>query len=238
MNYDQLQNIASQMVQKGRGILAADESTPTCTKRFEALGIESTEYNRNFYRDLLITTNGMEEFISGVILYEETLFQSTISNAISFPNYLIEKGVIPGIKVDAGAKNFALHKEEKITEGLDGLRDKLLKYYKLGARFAKWRAVITIGENIPTDKKSDVSALSADEKKVYDLVIKRFLSVFMEVCLKDHTEIITLFGKHTCKTTGTVIKQYGRAAGLIHREYVARFWCYGMKSTSQYDTRV
>ena len=151
MNYDQLQNIASQMVQKGRGILAADESTPTCTKRFETFGIESTEYNRNFYRDLLITTNGMEEFISGVILYEETLFQSTISNAISFPNYLIEKGVIPGIKVDAGAKNFALHKEEKITEGLDGLRDKLLKYYKLGARFAKWRAVITIGENIPTD---------------------------------------------------------------------------------------
>ena len=90
MNYDQLQNIASQMIQKGRGILAADESTPTCTKRFETFGIESTEYNRNFYRDLLITTNGMEEFISGVILYEETLFQSTISNAISCLKFIVK----------------------------------------------------------------------------------------------------------------------------------------------------
>ena len=150
MNYDQLQNIASQMVQKGRGILAADESTPTCTKRFETFGIESTEYNRNFYRDLLITTNGMEEFISGVILYDETIRQSSVSDRIPFPDLLSDKGIFPGIKVDMGAKPLAGFKNELITEGLDGLRNRLAEYKDFGAKFAKWRAVITIGEDIPS----------------------------------------------------------------------------------------
>jgi len=109
-------------VQKGKGILAADESNPTCGKRFESIGVESTELTRNTYRDLLFTTNGMEEFISGVILFDETLGQSTISDGIAFPQYLKNLGVIPGIKVDKGAKELASHSSEKVTEGLDGLR--------------------------------------------------------------------------------------------------------------------
>ena len=151
MNKDQLKTIANAMVQKGKGILAADESTPTCSKRFASIGVESTEANRNAYRDLLFSTPGMEEFISGVILFDETCRQSTLADASPFPEYLNNKGVIPGIKVDAGAKNFALHLGEKVTEGLDGLRNRLAEYFKLGARFAKWRAVITIGDGIPTD---------------------------------------------------------------------------------------
>ena len=151
MNYEQLQTIANAMVQKGKGILAADESTPTCTKRFNSLGVESTESSRNAFRDLLFTTVGMEEFISGVILFDETLRQSTLSDGIPYPQYLNSKGVIPGIKVDGGAKDLALHSGEKVTEGLDGLSNRLSEYYELGARFAKWRAVITIGDGIPTE---------------------------------------------------------------------------------------
>ena len=139
------------MVKKGMGILAADESTPTCSKRFASIGIESTESNRNAYRDLLFSTPGIEKFISGVILFDETIRQFTLEEGSPFPEYLNSKGVIPGIKVDTGAKNFALHLGEKVTEGLDELRKRLSQYYKLGARFAKWRAVITIGDGIPTD---------------------------------------------------------------------------------------
>ncbi len=151
MNYDQLKQIADSMVQKGKGILAADESTPTCTKRFENLGIESSALNRNAYRDMLFTTPGIEEFISGVILFDETLRQSTLLDGALYPQYLNSKDIIPGIKVDCGAKDFRLHSGEKITEGLDGLRQRLEEYYNLGARFAKWRAVITIGDGIPTN---------------------------------------------------------------------------------------
>ena len=158
MNKEQLHNTAKAMVQKGKGILAADESTPTCSKRFENIGVDPTENNRNIYRDLLFTTHGMEEFISGVILFDETLKQSTISGGTPFPEYLRGKGVIPGIKVDKGAKELACHSNEKVTEGLDGLRDRLIEYYRLGARFAKWRAVITIGEGIPTDVCIHVNA--------------------------------------------------------------------------------
>ena len=158
MNKEQLRNTANAMVQKGKGILAADESNPTCGKRFDDIGVDSTEMNRNMYRDLLFTTNGMEEFISGVILFDETLRQSTISDNTSFPQYLSGKGIIPGIKVDKGAKELAAHSGEKVTEGLDGLRERLSEYYKLGARFAKWRAVITIGEGIPTQACVHVNA--------------------------------------------------------------------------------
>ena len=158
MNKEQLYNTAKAMVQKGKGILAADESTPTCSKRFENFGVDPTEINRNIYRDLLFTTNGMEEFISGVILFDETLRQSTISGGMPFPEYLRGKGIIPGIKVDKGAKELASHSNEKVTEGLDGLRDRLIEYYRLGARFAKWRAVITIGAGIPTDACIHVNA--------------------------------------------------------------------------------
>ena len=158
MNKEQLRNTANAMVQKGKGILAADESNPTCGKRFESIGVESTELTRNTYRDLLFTTNGMKEFISGVILFDETLRQSTISDGTAFPQYLKNLGVIPGIKVDKGAKELASHSGEKVTEGLDGLRERLSEYYKLGARFAKWRAVITIGEGIPTEACIHVNA--------------------------------------------------------------------------------
>jgi len=159
MNKEQLRSTANAMVQKGKGILAADESSPTCGKRFESIGVESTERNRNIYRDLLFTTSGMEEYISGVILFDETLRQSTIADGTAFPQYLKNLGVIPGIKVDKGAKELASHSGEKVTEGLDGLRDRLVEYYRLGARFAKWRAVITIGDGgIPTETCIHVNA--------------------------------------------------------------------------------
>ena len=159
MNKEQLRSTANAMVQKGKGILAADESSPTCGKRFESIGVESTERNRNIYRDLLFTTSGMEEYISGVILFDETLRQSTIADGTAFPQYFKNLGVIPGIKVDKGAKELASHSGEKVTEGLDGLRDRLAEYYKLGARFAKWRAVITIGDGgIPTETCIHVNA--------------------------------------------------------------------------------
>ncbi len=159
MNKEQLRSTANAMVQKGKGILAADESNPTCGKRFESIGVESTERNRNIYRDLLFTTGGMEKYISGVILFDETLRQSTIADGIAFPQYLKNLGVIPGIKVDKGAKELASHSGEKVTEGLDGLRDRLIEYYRLGARFAKWRAVITIGDGgIPTETCIHVNA--------------------------------------------------------------------------------
>ena len=146
-----LKDIANQMTGSGKGILAADESTPTCTKRFESIGIESTFENRNEYRDLLITANGMEEYIGGVIMFDETLRQSTTcENKTPFTEYLISKGVVPGIKVDKGAKELAGFNGEKVTEGLDGLRERLQEYYDMGARFAKWRAVITIGEGMPS----------------------------------------------------------------------------------------
>jgi fructose-bisphosphate aldolase class I len=138
------------MVEKGRGVLAADESTPTCTKRFDSIGVDSTEANRNAYRDMLFTTPGMAEFISGVILFDETLRQSTVKDGILFPEYLSNLNVIPGIKVDKGAHSLPGTDGEKVTEGLDGLGARLKEYYELGARFAKWRAVITIDESEPS----------------------------------------------------------------------------------------
>ena len=150
MSWNSLPEIANAMVEKGRGILAADESTPTCTKRFDSIGVDSTEANRNAYRDMLFTTSGMEEFISGVILFDETLRQSTLKDGTPFPEYLTNLNVIPGIKVDKGAHNLPGTEGEKVTEGLDGLDARLKEYYELGARFAKWRAVITINESEPS----------------------------------------------------------------------------------------
>ena len=152
MNKEQLNKIAKAMVEKGKGILAADESTPTIGKRFQSIGVESTYETRNEYRDMLLTANNIEKFISGVILFNETLTQSTTcEDKIPLVKLLRDKGIIPGIKVDTGAKELAGFPGEKITEGLDGLRERLQEYYEIGARFAKWRAVITIGEEIPSD---------------------------------------------------------------------------------------
>ena len=142
---------ANKMVQKGKGILAADESNPTCGKRFDSIGVDSTFENRNEYRDMLMTATGLEEYISGVIMFDETFRQSTTCDQkINFPEYLSSKGIIPGIKVDKGAKDLAGFQDEKITEGLDGLRDRLSEYFELGARFAKWRAVININDSLPS----------------------------------------------------------------------------------------
>ena len=145
-----LPSIAKALVAPAKGILAADESFPTIEKRFKSISLESTEENRRAYRDMLFTTPGIEENISGVILFDETIHQST-SDGTPFPEVLASKGVIPGIKVDKGAKDLALFEGEKVTEGLDGLRGRLEEYYSLGARFTKWRAVITIGDGIPSN---------------------------------------------------------------------------------------
>jgi fructose-bisphosphate aldolase class I len=137
--------------------LAADESEGTIKKRFDTIGVESTEENRRFYRELLFTTPGVEEFISGVIMFDETIRQKDL-NGKPFPLLLSEKGIIPGIKVDKGAKDMAGFPGEKITEGLDGLRERFEEYKGLGAKFSKWRAVITIGEGIPTQVCIDTNA--------------------------------------------------------------------------------
>ncbi len=150
MNLKNLNNIAIQMVQKGKGILAADESNPTCKKRFDSINVESTEQNRNKYRDMLFTTTGMEEFISGVILFDETLRQTTMKDNTPYPEFLKSIGVIPGIKVDKGAHLLPGSDIESITAGLDGLDSRLKEYYELGAQFAKWRAVINISESSPS----------------------------------------------------------------------------------------
>jgi len=144
-----LAKTAAAMVAKGKGLLAADESSGTCESRFKSVGVACTEENRRAYRDLLITTPGAEQYLSGVILFDETIRQQT-GEGVRFPEYMARKGIIPGIKVDAGAKNLALFPGEKVTEGLDGLRERLAAYFKLGARFAKWRAVVTVGEGIPS----------------------------------------------------------------------------------------
>ena len=145
----ELHAVAHKMVKKGKGILAADESTPTCTKRFASINTDSTAESRNFYRNMLFTAEDIEKYISGVILFDETFHQSELSSGMKFTEYLTSKDILPGIKVDQGLEDFSPY--EKLTKGLDGLSERLEKYYALGARFAKWRAVITPGDSIPTD---------------------------------------------------------------------------------------
>src|SRR5215210_7971032 len=143
-----LHETARALVAEGKGILAADESSGTIKKRFDSIGVESTEENRRAYRDLLFTTPGAEEFISGVILYDETIRQSS-ADGTPFAQLLADKGIVPGIKVADGANPLAGAPGETITEGLDGLRGRLEEYRELGARFTKWRAGISIGDGIP-----------------------------------------------------------------------------------------
>lgn len=147
---EELRNTAKAMVAEGKGILAMDESNGTCNKRFEKLGIATTEDNRRAYRELILTAPDLGKYISGAILYDETIRQST-ANGVSFVKVMQDSGMIPGIKVDTGAKDLVLRNNEKVTEGLDGLKERIAEYYEMGARFAKWRAVITIGEGIPSD---------------------------------------------------------------------------------------
>lgn len=149
MDITVLKQTAQAMVALPKGLLAADESSKTIQKRFDALGIECTEENRLAYRQMLFTTPGVEEFLSGVILYDET-FRQESTDSVAIPKLLSDKGIIPGIKVDKGAWALPNFPEEKFTEGLDGLRDRLDEYFEMGAKFAKWRAVISIGQGIPT----------------------------------------------------------------------------------------
>jgi fructose-bisphosphate aldolase, class I len=148
-DYD-LHETARALVAEGKGILAADESGGTIKKRFDSIGLESTEENRRAYRDMLFTTPGVEDYISGVILFDETIRQQALDGT-PFPELLASKGIIPGIKVDEGAKPLAGAEGETVTEGLDGLRSRLEEYRGLGARFAKWRATYTITDDMPSD---------------------------------------------------------------------------------------
>jgi fructose-bisphosphate aldolase class I len=157
MNTAELSATARALVAKSRGILAADESTSTIKRRFDTIKLESTEENRRAYREMLFTAPGASEYISGVIMYDETIRQKT-KDGVPFPAYLAQHGMLPGIKVDLGAKPLAGFPGETITEGLDGLRERFAEYYKLGAKFAKWRAVIDIGSGIPTLYAIDANA--------------------------------------------------------------------------------
>ncbi len=157
MKRQDLDSTARALVATGKGILAADESQPTIAKRFKTIDFESTEENRRAYREMLFTTKGLGEFVSGVILFDETIRQGTTAGT-PFTEVLEREAIIPGIKVDLGAKPLAAFPGEKLTEGLDGLRDRLIEYRELGARFAKWRAVIAIGDGLPTRFCIDANA--------------------------------------------------------------------------------
>ncbi|MDP6512672.1 MAG: fructose-bisphosphate aldolase class I [SAR202 cluster bacterium] len=150
MNHQELRDNANALVAPGKGILAADESTGTIKKRFDSINVESTEENRLNYREMLFRTDGAAEHISGVILYDETLRQKSAIDGVRLVDVLRAQGIIPGIKVDKSTNPLAGSNGELITDGLDGLRDRLAEYYELGARFTKWRAVITIGDGIPS----------------------------------------------------------------------------------------
>lgn len=149
MNAQKVLATVQAMVAEGKGLLAMDESNSTCNRRFEKAGIPQTEEARRSYRELIVTTPGLNEYISGVILYDETIRQSR-KDGTPLGKCLTETGIIPGIKADSGAKSLAAHPGEKITEGLDGLRDRLTDYAQMGARFAKWRGVITIIDGLPS----------------------------------------------------------------------------------------
>ena len=207
---DLLIKTASSMVKKGKGILAADESNPTCAKRFESIGVESTYENRNEYRDMLLGSENIENFISGVIMFDETFRQTTTcSNKTPFPDHLLSKGIIPGIKVDKGAKDLAGFQNEKVTEGLDGLRERLNEYFDLGARFAKWRAVINIDDSMPS--------LSAIEANAHALA--RYAALCQENGIVPIVEPEVLMdGKHsiercyevTCQTLDILFDQLSK----------------------------
>jgi fructose-bisphosphate aldolase class I len=200
-----LHETARSLVTPGKGILAADESTGTIAKRLAAVGVESTEETRRAYRDLLFTTPGTEEFISGVILYDETIRQSA-DDGTTFPELLTAHGIIPGIKVDRGAKPLALAEGETVTEGLDGLRDRFTEYFGLGARFSKWRAVYSIGDGRPSEYAIWVNAHA----------LARYAALAQEAGLVPITEPEVLMdGDHTIEASA---KATGRALQALYTE--------------------
>jgi len=197
MNGRQLIETAEALFADDKGLLAMDESNPTCNKRFAALGIPQTVEARRAYRELIVTTPGLVESISGAILYDETIRQSR-KDGVFFVKILEDAGIIPGIKVDSGAKEMAAHPGEKITEGLDGLRDRLQEYSRMGARFAKWRAVITIGVGIPSQGCIEANAQA----------LARYAALCQEEGLVPIVEPEVLMeGAHTIEQCGKVTEQ-------------------------------
>ena len=195
MDKKSLERTARAMVARGKGILAADESAPTIKRRFDTIGVESTEENRRTWRELLITAPRGGEWLSGMILFDETLRQSA-SDGVPFPRALEAQGILPGIKVDTGAKDLAGHPGEKVTEGLDGLRERLAEYVGLGARFAKWRAVVTIG----TDGRPSEACIRANAH-----VLARYAALCQEAGVVPIVEPEVLMdGDHTVRRSHEV----------------------------------
>lgn len=192
---EDLGQIAKNLVAKGKGLLAADESSPSCKKRFDAVGVECTEETRREYRGLLLTTPGASEFMSGVILYDETFWQKT-NDGTNFTEYLSVNGIVPGIKVDKGLIELPGFPGEKLTQGLDGLPEQMAKYHESGGRFAKWRAVITIGDGIPTDACIKANAF----------VLSRYAKICQEAGIVPIVEPEVLFdGTHSIQQCEEVI---------------------------------
>ena len=216
MNAQKLIDTAKAMVAGDKGLLAMDESNPTCNKRFARLGIPQTEEARRAYRELIVTTSGLGKFISGVILYDETIRQSR-KDGTPFIKVITDEGIIPGIKVDTGAKEMAGHPGEKITEGLDGLRDRLREYFKMGARFAKWRAVIAVGDGIPSRGCIEANAQS----------LARYAALCQEAGLVPVVEPEVLMdGGHTMERCGEVTEEVLRT--VFNQLYTQRVMLEGM----------
>jgi fructose-bisphosphate aldolase, class I len=216
MNVQDLRDTAIALVAGDKGLLAMDESTTTCNKRFAGLQIPQTEPARRAYRELLVTTPGLGESISGAILYDETIRQQK-KNGTPFIKVLVDAGIIPGIKVDIGAKDMAGHPGEKITEGLDGLRARLKEYHGLGARFAKWRAVIALGAGIPSRACIEANAQA----------LARYAALCQEAELVPIVEPEVLMdGAHTLERSGEVTEEVLRT--VFHHLYIQRVLLEGM----------
>ncbi len=219
MDINKLSAIAKRLVSKNKGVLAADESSPTIKKKFDSIGIESTENNRRDYRELLFSTSGIEDYISGIILYEETLFQKSLNGNLLI-DLLKDKKIIPGIKVDKSTKNMTGFKNEKITEGLDGLYERIANYQSQGAEFTKWRAVITIGNSIPTNECIELNAiylaryaLISQEVGLVPIVEPEILmdgdhsiNSCYEATYKTLSEVFNQLDKHKVNLSGILLK--------------------------------
>jgi fructose-bisphosphate aldolase class I len=216
MNMQELSDTARALVAGDKGLLAMDESDPTCNKRFAKLGIPETEEARRAYRELIVATPGLGECISGAILYDETIRQRK-EDGTSFVKAIADGGIIPGIKVDTGAKAMAGHSGEKITEGLDGLRDRLAEYAHMGARFAKWRAVIVIGDGIPSRGCVEANAQA----------LARYAALCQEAGLVPVVEPEVLMdGGHTLERCGEVTEEVLRT--VFNQIYTQRVMLEGM----------
>jgi fructose-bisphosphate aldolase class I len=216
MSLQNLQDTARLLVADDKGLLAMDESNPTCNKRFAVLGIPQTVEARRAYRDMIVTTPGLGEYISGVILYDETIRQ-TKKDGTPFVKVIADAGIIPGIKVDTGAKAMAGHPGEKITEGLDGLRERLKEYFQMGARFAKWRAVISMGDAIPSRGCVEANAQA----------LARYAALCQEAGLVPVVEPEVLMeGEHTLERCGEITEEVLQT--VFNQLYIQRVALEGM----------